>query len=52
MTKEEVLKAIEDLEERMSIKEMSDDMYYTCWTYAEDNKILKQLKILLKDLDR
>ena len=51
MTKEEVLKAIEDLEERMKIKEMSDDMYYTCGTYAEDDRKLNQLKNLLKEFE-
>lgn len=51
MTKEEILQAIETQEEYMHIKEMSDDMYYTYGTYAEDRRKLNQLKNLLKEFE-
>ena len=49
MTKEEILQAIEEQEEYMRIKEMSDDMYYTCGGYTEDKRKLDQLKDMLKN---
>ena len=51
MTKEEVLQAIEEQEEYIHIKEMSDDMYYTCGSYAEDKRKLTSLKNMLKEFE-
>jgi phosphoribosyl-ATP pyrophosphohydrolase len=52
MTKEEILQAIKKQEEYMYIKEMSDDMYYTCGSYTEDKRKLNQLKDTLKNLQK
>lgn len=49
MTKEQILQTIKEQEEYMYIKEMSDDMYYTCGTYAEDKRKLTALKNMLKE---
>ena len=51
MAKEEILQAIERQKEYMRIKEMSDDMYYTCGTYEEDRRKLNQLKNMLKEFE-
>jgi hypothetical protein len=51
MTKEEILQAIKKQEEYMSIKEMSDDMYYTYGTYEQDRRKLNELKNMLKEVE-
>jgi hypothetical protein len=50
MTKEEILKAIKEQEEYISIKEMSDDFYHTKGTYQEDKRQLNSLKKMLEEI--